>query len=449
VNYKNFTSLNSRSFTFYSFIAFLVLLLATLIQFDAHNNISISTSSVVNKYKEYYFYNFKKKTTDSLNVKVTNGDTLAGILDSAGINNADIQKIISKLNEVYDLKRLAIGQQILLNFENYTDFTGENDEQNFTSKLQSIRLQVEYGKEIIISRGKHDQFAATIINIPLKRYVVRAKGTINNSLIATASELNIPPSAILSLIKAYSYDVDFQRDIQPGNEIDVFFERYYRDNGEYSHDGEILFSSLSLDDRTINLYKYTDNNGNTDFYNEEGRSVRKELLRTPLNVTKISSGFGMRKHPVLGYSKMHKGVDFAAPIGTPIFAAGNGVIEEIGRKGAYGNYIRIRHNRSYSTAYAHASRFSKGLRRGVKVKQGEVIAYVGTTGRSTGPHLHYEVIVNNQQINPLSIKLTPGLKLAGSELKKFNQLKSKLHKLMHTTNNQTELAFNTLERFIK
>jgi murein DD-endopeptidase MepM/ murein hydrolase activator NlpD len=425
------------------------LLLATLIQFDAQTNISITTSSVVNKYKEYYFYNFKKKTTDSLNVKVTNGDTLAGILDSAGINNTDIQKIISKLNEVYDLKRLAIGQQILLNFENYTDFTGENDEQNFTSKLQSIRLQVEYEKEIIISRGKHDQFTATIINIPLKRYIVRAKGTINNSLIATASELNIPPSAILSLIKAYSYDVDFQRDIQPGNEIDVFFERYYRDNGEYSHDGEILFSSLSLNDRTINLYKYTDNNGNNDFYNDEGRSVRKELLRTPLNVTKISSGFGMRKHPILGYSKMHKGVDFAAPIGTPIFAAGNGVIEEIGRKGAYGNYIRIRHNKSYSTAYAHASRFSKGLRRGAKVKQGEVIAYVGTTGRSTGPHLHYEVIVNNQQVNPLSIKLTPGVKLAGSDLKKFNQLKSKLHKLMHTTNNQTEFAFNTLEKFIK
>jgi murein DD-endopeptidase MepM/ murein hydrolase activator NlpD len=183
--------------------------------------------------------------------------------------------------------------------------------------------------------------------------------------------------------------------------------------------GDLQFASLTLSGQTIALYRYADGSGEVDFYNAKGESVRKALLRTPIDGAKLTSGFGMRNHPILGYSLMHKGVDFGAPTGTPIQAAGHGVIDEAGPKGAYGNYVRIRHNNGYSTAYAHMSRFAQGIRAGKRVTQGQIIGYVGATGRVTGAHLHYEVLADNRQLNPLSVKVPTGIKLAGKELAKF------------------------------
>jgi murein DD-endopeptidase MepM/ murein hydrolase activator NlpD len=237
--------------------------------------------------------------------------------------------------------------------------------------------------------------------------------------------------------------VDFQRDIQPGDQFDIVFENLYTEDGQVARKGDVIFSSLTLGDQHFNIYRHTTIDGKTDYFNENGFSVRKELLRTPLNVAHITSGFGVRRHPVLGYTKMHKGIDFSASTGTPIFAAGNGIIEEIGRKGTYGNYVRIKHNATFSTAYAHASRFAKELHKGDRVAQGDVIAYVGSTGRATGPHLHYEVMIDNKQINPLSVKVSPGLKLAGMELDRFKQYKQRLETLLARTPNQTELAFDS------
>jgi murein DD-endopeptidase MepM/ murein hydrolase activator NlpD len=222
------------------------------------------------------------------------------------------------------------------------------------------------------------------------------------------------------MIRVLSYDVDFQRDVQAGDSFAVMLEQYVDKKGKVVREGDLLYAGMTLSGNPISLYRYVDGNGVPDYYNTKGESVKKALLKTPVNGAKLSSGYGNRKHPILGFNKMHKGVDFAAPTGTPIMAAGAGVIEQAGPNGAYGNYVRIRHSSGYSTAYAHMSRFAQGIRAGKRIDQGQIIGFVGSTGRSTGAHLHYEVLVNNDQINPLSIKVPTGTKLAGKELERFN-----------------------------
>ncbi|NDF13273.1 MAG: M23 family metallopeptidase [Proteobacteria bacterium] len=219
---------------------------------------------------------------------------------------------------------------------------------------------------------------------------------------------------------AYSYDVDFQRDIQVGNKFEVLYETYHDDEGRKIRDGGLIQATLTTGGQEMKIYRFTAKDGTEDFFNEKGMSVRKALLRTPVNGARITSGFGLRRHPILGYSKMHKGIDFGAPLGTPIYAAGDGVIEEIGKKGGYGNYVRLRHSAGYATAYGHISRFATGMKNGRRVKQGQVIAYVGSTGVSTGPHLHFEVHINGQQVNPAKVKTTPGRTLGKTEMAEFH-----------------------------
>ncbi|MCK5546590.1 MAG: peptidoglycan DD-metalloendopeptidase family protein, partial [Rhodospirillaceae bacterium] len=220
-------------------------------------------------------------------------------------------------------------------------------------------------------------------------------------------------------IRIFSWDVDFQRDIWKGDGFEVMYHRFYDDDGNAIYDGTIKYAALSLQGKKIAIYLHTLKDGSTDYFNENGQSARKALMRTPINGARLSSSFGKRKHPILGYTKMHKGSDFAAPRGTPIYAAGNGTIDKSGRNGAYGNYIRIRHNSQYSTAYAHMKSIKRGMGKGKRVTQGEVIGYVGTTGRSTGPHLHYEILRGGRQVNPLRVKMPSGKKLKGDELVRF------------------------------
>ncbi len=234
---------------------------------------------------------------------------------------------------------------------------------------------------------------------------------------------------MIELMRAFSYDVDFQREIQPGDKFDLVYEAFYDNEGRMAKTGNILVASLSLSGTPLSLYSFTPSSGFTDFFDEKGQAVRKALLRTPVDGARLSSGFGVRKHPILGYNKMHKGLDFAAPSGTPIYAAGDGVIERIGRNGGYGKYIRIRHHSGYKTAYAHMKGYGKGVKKGKRVKQGQIIGYVGTTGRSTGPHLHYEVLVNNKQVNPRKIKLPAGEKLKKQDLKNFQAHRADMDQL--------------------
>jgi murein DD-endopeptidase MepM/ murein hydrolase activator NlpD len=249
---------------------------------------------------------------------------------------------------------------------------------------------------------------------------------------------------INEVINALSYDVDFQRDIHEGDEIDVVFERLHTDKNVTAGYGKILYISLKLDDRELTLYRHISKEGFAGYYNAKGESVKKALLKTPINGAHITSSFGMRMHPLLGYTKMHKGIDFGALTGTPIYAAGDGIIEEAGRKGGYGNYVRVKHSSSYATAYAHTSRFAKGIKVGIKVKQGQVIAYVGSTGSSTGPHLHYEIIQNGSPVNPSGVKFRTGQTLAGRDMAEFKKILQKVKTALATLprKNQVALARN-------
>ena len=274
-------------------------------------------------------------------------------------------------------------------------------------------------------------------NIPDKKTFIKAEKTIYGSLYKTANDAGIPDKITAQMIKALSYDVDFQRDIKRGDKITALYEGTANYKGHVVKADKLHYVKLELGNRDVEIY--VSDNG---YYYADGKSAKKSLLRTPIDGAHITSGFGMRFHPILGYSKLHKGTDFGAATGTPIYAAGSGVIEEAGPKGTYGNYVKIKHNKEFSTAYAHCSRFAKGIHSGSKVSQGQVIAYVGTTGRSTGPHLHYELIKNGDQINPTSAtNLNFAGKLAGKDLKKFKANKEQLAtKLKHAPEAGKQLA---------
>lgn len=220
------------------------------------------------------------------------------------------------------------------------------------------------------------------------------------------------------MIRIYSYQVDFQRDIKEGDKFEILYETYKTEDGDFARYGDILYANLAIDGKKIPVYRYENKDGQVDYYGEDGMTFKKTLMRTPVDGARMSSGFGMRRHPISGYTKMHKGIDFAVAMGTPIYAAGDGTVEISGRKGAYGNYVRIRHNNEMKTAYAHMQKIAKGITPGQKVKQGQIIGYVGTTGRSTGPHLHYEVLLKNKPVNPNSVKL-PTDRSWQNEMKRF------------------------------
>ncbi|NCV24190.1 MAG: M23 family metallopeptidase, partial [Proteobacteria bacterium] len=239
----------------------------------------------------------------------------------------------------------------------------------------------------------------------------------------------VDPEIIIEFARIFGFEIDFQRDIRENDEFQILYERFEDDDGEVQKNGEIIFAYLNNNGREISLYRYKDEKNNIGYYSQDGKSIEKALMKTPINGARLSSSFGLRKHPILGYNKLHQGTDFAAPKGTPIMASGSGTIEMASWNGAYGKYVRIRHNSTYKTAYAHLSRFGKNIRRGAKVQQGQIIGYVGSTGRSTGPHLHYEVLVQNKRVNSQRLKLPSGKNLAGKEKQIFENTKEQIEEL--------------------
>jgi murein DD-endopeptidase MepM/ murein hydrolase activator NlpD len=231
---------------------------------------------------------------------------------------------------------------------------------------------------------------------------------------------------LLPVVNAYAYDVDFQRDIQPGDTFEIMYDMKVDGDGRVFSKGTVSYAALTTGGRRLALYQYLDKSGDSDYFDAQGRSLKKNLMITPIEGARISSGFGRRRHPILGYSRMHKGLDFAASSGTPIMASGDGVIESASYRSDYGNVVRLRHSGNYSTLYAHMRRFAQGMRPGVRVKQGQVIGYVGSTGLSTGPHLHYEVLHHGRNLNPGSIKSQPNRILQGPELERFMTAKAEL-----------------------
>ena len=347
-------------------------------------------------------------------VTVHPGDTLMEAVLSAGATPNEAHEAIQALTKIFDPRRLMVGQDIRMTFAD-EDVAGPGPQ------LLAVNVAVDVDRELAAIRSESGGFAPFEIIKELDRQYAKASGTIDNSLFLAAERAGVPNNTLMELIRIYSWDVDFQRDIREGDHFEVFFEILYDEDGNPVKEGNILYAQLTLSGIALPLYRYEDADGIIDFYNGAGHSVRKALLRTPVDGARLSSGFGMRRHPIALYSRMHQGIDFAAPTGTPIKAAGDGVIESAGRNGGYGNYIRIRHNSEHKTAYAHMSRFASGIRVGTRVRQGQTIGYVGSTGASTGPHLHYEVMVNNAHVNPMTLKLPTGRRLEGPDLAVFTE----------------------------
>lgn len=364
-------------------------------------------------------------------VQVGYGTTLMDLLLSVGISTAEASEALDSLREVYDVKSLRAGQDVTVSFNHSFDGLGRGD-------LLSISLSPDPSRTVTVSRSEASLFSSTESRRQLSREIVHYSGAIHNSMFDSALNAGVPNSIIGSMIKALSYDVDFQRDVQAGDTFDVMFEGYYDAKGKLIRTGEMLFASVTLAGHPIAMYRFEDAQGSVGFYNDKGESLKKGLLRTPVDGAKITSGFGMRMHPLLGYTKMHKGIDFGVPSGTPIMAAGDGTVEKAGYNGAYGNYVRIRHSNNFGTAYAHMSRISQGLYAGKHVAQGQIIGFVGATGRATGPHLHYEILQGNAQVNPTSVKIPTGTKLTGHELDHFKDNKTRLGNLLVRLSSPTQ-----------
>lgn len=345
-------------------------------------------------------------------VKISAGGTLAGALQDAGVGVQDAYYAVKALSEYFDPRKVKAGQAIDVHMKR--DEAGQ-------AVFNKMVLMLDAVKSVSVERAS-EGFTAELKEKELVTQTFARAATIQTSLYGSAARAGIPPQIIAELIRAYSWDVDFQRDIRQGDKIEVLYTAQKTEDGDFAGYGDIAYASLSVGGHEKPIYRYEMKDGRVDYFGPDGRSVRKTLMRTPIDGARLSSGFGMRKHPILGYDKMHKGTDFAAPTGTPIYAAGDGVIEYAGRKGAYGNYIRLRHNSTLKTAYAHLHKFAPKMGVGKRVEQGQIIGYVGTTGRSTGPHLHYEVLVSDAQVNPNRVDLPVGETLEGTELARFKAL---------------------------
>lgn len=340
-------------------------------------------------------------------VRIRPGDTLMNLLVGASVPKTEAFDAIEALRAVYDPRQMRPGHEIKLLFN------------QGARAFEGMKIDQDAVHSVSVGKSRDGAFEARKHEKETARYIAGARGRIDSSLFAAGLAQNIPTSVLLELIRILSWDIDFQRDLRQGDMFEVMYERYVTEDGVVTDRGNILYATLMLSGAPVTVYRYEMEDGTVDYFTPEGRSVRKALLKTPIDGARISSGFGARKHPVLGYTKMHKGVDFAAPRGTPIYAAGDGVIESYGRWSSYGNYARIRHRQGLSTAYAHMNGFAKGLSRGSRVKQGQIIGYVGTTGRSTGPHLHYEVLVDGRHVNPSNVKMQAGQVLKGNDLEAF------------------------------
>ncbi len=355
-----------------------------------------------------------------LDMVVEKGATFNSMMLEAGLDGGQAAEVLSALKKVFNPRTLQIDQVLNLTLQ-------ENRE---NGEISLKKLMIDDADELIQVVAEGDGFIATREAKKLTVKPKSAKGLITSSLYGLASELGVPDAVMAELVNKLGFVVDFQRDIQSGAQMELVYEELYDQSGRHIKSGDLLFASVEVRGKPVAIYRFdkSDKDG-ADYYDADGHAVRRSLMRTPINGARLSSRFGRRKHPVLGYTHVHKGMDFAAPTGTPVLAAGDGVVVSRKRAGGYGNYLRIRHNSTYDTAYAHLSKFARNVRVGTRVKQGQVVAYVGTTGRSTGPHLHYEVLKNGKQINPMNITVAPATKLQGELLQKFKMQKKKIDAL--------------------
>ena len=345
-------------------------------------------------------------------VTINAGDALGVVMERQGIGAQEAAIVIKAMAEHYDPRRIKAGQKIQMHFDK-----AAADQQRF----REMKIQLDPIKTLVVARAGN-RFDAEVHEKKVGRVVRAKQALVELSLYGSAAKAGIPQGVVAEAIHIFSWNVDFQRDIRPKDSLEIMYESYETESGYVAKNGNILYAKLTLSGREIPLYRYKMADGRIDYFQPDGRSIKRTLMKTPINGARMSSGFGKRRHPVLGYTKMHKGIDFAASKGSPIFAAGDGIIEKAGWFSSYGKYVRIRHNSKLKTAYAHMSKIRSSVKSGTRVTQGQVIGYVGSTGRSTGPHLHYEVLSGGRQVNPRSVNLPTGEELTGKDKNNFKAI---------------------------
>ena len=361
------------------------------------------TNNIENRYKE-------------INYIVKEGDTYENIINQLEITKKEKKIFLETVKKNKIIEIIRPNQKIYFKIDKKDN-----------PRILNFKIQIDKKKEIsFVKNYKSKKFESVIIEKDLKKIILYKESKITNSLYQTALSLKIKPNIIIDFARLYGFQVDFQRDIWKDDSFQIIYEQFINNDEEIVETGNIIFASLNLQNRELKLYRHEYENNKIDYFDETGKSMKKTLMKTPINGARLSSSYGKRKHPILGFTKMHTGTDFAAPMGTPILASGDGIVVRAQWCGGGGNCVKIKHNRIYQTVYAHMSKFARGIKKGARVKQGQIIGYVGSTGLSTGPHLHYEVIENGKKINSQKLKLPSGKILKGEKRKLFEVNKIKI-----------------------
>ena len=414
---------------------------------------------------------------ESRTVSLDRGDTLAGMLEDVGISAADANAVVVAMGKEFNPRQLKAGQSFDLTYSVATiDATGgapksepqttivmvnhkpvvvqlespdtadRPEDSQPISRLLSLHFSPSIDQDITVTRTTQGGYTADIQKKELQVHRHRAGGTIDGSLYLSAMQAGIPAEVVVDMIRMFSYKVDFQRDLHPGDKFEVYYDYYYTPEGQPAKYGAISYGMLTLGGKQIPMYRFqADPNEPAEYFDPKGVSAKGLLMKTPVDGARISSGFGSRFHPILGYNRMHKGVDFAVPSGTPVMAAGAGTIQFMGWGNGYGNFVKIDHGSGYATGYGHLSRFAPGMKRGARVRQGQIVAYSGMTGLATGPHLHYETFQNGTQVNPLTLKMASGRSLTGKQLREFQEKRLETDNLVANASLEAKVADNATD----
>ena len=417
VQIKNF--LKSRP----EIIFFIILILISILIINFEN---YKKTSLLNNYNNLINNVYFQKTTKNLinnldpkfktvKYKIQKGDTINKILSDLNIKDIQIEEIKTKLSDKVDISKIRINQIMSITIDQAKE------------EITELTYPISKSEKIVLKKNVNEsELKSNTIITKLEKKIIYTEDVILKSLYNSAvNQNNVPPNIIIEFARIYGFQIDFQRDIKKNDTFQILYEVFVNNKSEIQETGEIIFANLNLQNENNPLY-FFDKKNFTGHYDSNGKSIKKALMKTPINGARLSSSFGMRKHPIDGYNKMHKGTDFAAPMGTPIMASGDGVILKAGWCGGGGNCVKIKHNKTYQTVYAHMSKFASNIKKGVRVKQGQTIGYVGSTGKSTGPHLHYEVIINGKRVNSQKLKLPSGKILTKNIRKEFETEKIKI-----------------------
>ena len=401
------------------FLIFSTVLVTYFYDLNKKNQINYLNRSL----KNIYLNSSLKRITSELKPryiyiehKVKEGDTYESIINNLNIQKKEKKLFLNSVTNNKNINILKLNQKIFFKI----------DKKNNT-KIVNFTIEIDKKKNIFFEKIDNDEtFVSKIIEKTLTKTIAFQEGIIKSSLYNAALKLGIKPNTIVEFARLYGFQIDFQRDIWKNDSFQIIYEEFKNEDGSVVEVGNIIYANLNTQNTDLQLYKFEYEKNKIDYFDESGKSIRKTLMKTPINGARLSSSFGKRKHPILGFTKMHTGTDFAASKGTPIMASGHGIVVKSSWCGGGGNCVKIKHNSTYQTVYAHLSKFGRGIKKGVRVKQGQIIGYVGSTGLSTGPHLHYEVIENGRKINSQKLKLPSGKILKGNLRKKFEVNKIKI-----------------------